>query len=150
LGRPFFAVLEGEGMSLILTVFYEDPFWVGLFTISEGATARYCRVVFGKEPSDREIYEFVQRNYRNLHFSESLPAAPAVPSIKNPKRRQREAGRNLQQRTGEKKSYQLIKETLKQGQKAVRKADRKQLQEEQEAHILQVKQTKRKEKRRGH
>jgi hypothetical protein len=137
-------------VSLILTVFFDDPFWVGLFTLSEGAQAQYCRVVFGGEPSDLEIYDFLQRNYHNLKFSKSLPAPPEEPAIKNPKRRQREVSKSLQQRAGEKKSYEIIKQSLQQTQKALKKAARKQREIEHQDLIYQIKQTKKKEKHRGH
>ena len=47
------------------TVFFEDPFWVGVYEREEpgGLTAR--RVVFGAEPKDGEIYECSVKPYRN-------------------------------------------------------------------------------------
>jgi len=137
-------------MSFCLTVFFEDPFWVGLLTISEGATAKYCRVVFGGEPSDIEIYNFFHRNYYNLKFSESLPAMQEKPPVKNPKRRQREVSKNLHQRSGEKKSYEVIKRSMQHSQKARQKTACKQREMEHQSYIMQVKKAKMKEKHRGH
>jgi hypothetical protein len=137
-------------MSLNLTVFFEDPFWVGLFSIVEGQLVRYCRVVFGGEPSDIEIYQYLHSNYRNLQFSEALQVYIEEPKIKNPKRRQREANRKLQQTPGEKKSYAVIKQTLQSQQKEIHQIVRKQNTLEHEEYVHKLKQIKRKEKHKGH
>lgn len=39
------------------TVFFEDPFWVGVYEREEPGGLTACRVVFGAEPKDGEIYE---------------------------------------------------------------------------------------------
>jgi hypothetical protein len=150
LGRPFFAVLQREGMSLNLRVFFEDPFWVGLFTISEGEKARYCRVVFGGEPSDTEIYDYLQRKYNDLKFSELLPAVQVEPTVKNPKRRQREAAKNLSMRASEKKSYEVIKQSMQLSQKALQKTACKEKELESKAYIARLKRVKKIEKHKGH
>jgi hypothetical protein len=137
-------------MSFSLEVFFEDPFWVGLFTLSEGSTAQYSRVVFGGEPSDNEIYHYFLRNFSALKFSELLPVIEAKPLIKNPKRRQREVSKNLKQQTGEKKSYEVVKQQIQQTQKASRKTAQKQEKSQIEEYKTQLKQAKRKEKHRGH
>ena len=41
-----------------LTVFFEDPFWVGIFERVESGKLSVCRVVFGSEPKDYEVWEF--------------------------------------------------------------------------------------------
>ena len=35
-----------------LTVFFEAPFWVGVFERFEGGTLSVCKVTFGAEPKD--------------------------------------------------------------------------------------------------
>lgn len=55
-----------------LTVFFEEPFWIGVFErISEGRLSVY-KVTFGVEPKDYEIYDFVLRNYYQLRFSPAM------------------------------------------------------------------------------
>ena len=55
-----------------LTVFFEKPFWVGFFErISEGKLS-VCRVTFGAESKDYEIYHFVLKNYYWLRFSPAV------------------------------------------------------------------------------
>ena len=52
-----------------LTVFFEEPFGIGVFErISEGKLS-VCKITFGAEPKDYEIYDFVLKNYYRLKFS---------------------------------------------------------------------------------
>ena len=42
-----------------LTVFFEEPFWVGVFErISDGKLS-VCKVTFGAEPKDYELDDFI-------------------------------------------------------------------------------------------
>ena len=50
------------------TVFFEDPFWVGVYEREEPGGLTACRVVFGAEPKDGEIYEWMLQNWAQLHF----------------------------------------------------------------------------------
>ena len=63
-----------EEQSGKLTVFFEDPFWVGVFErISDGKLS-VCKVTFGAEPKDYEIYAFVLQNHGRLKFSPAVEA----------------------------------------------------------------------------
>ena len=42
-----------------LTVFFEAPFWVGVFERFEGGTLSVCRITFGAEPKDHEVLSYV-------------------------------------------------------------------------------------------
>ncbi len=78
-----------------LTVFFEEPFWIGVFErISEGRLS-VCKVTFGAEPKDYEIYDFVLKNYYRLRFSPAVAAA-VKEAGRNPKRVQREAEKEWQ------------------------------------------------------
>lgn len=46
-----------EGNSGSLTVYYEGPFWVGVFERTEDGKLYIAKVVFGSEPSDKEILD---------------------------------------------------------------------------------------------
>ena len=50
-----------ESLSAKLTVFFEDPFWIGVFERIEGDKLSACRVTFGAEPRDYEVFGFVLR-----------------------------------------------------------------------------------------
>ena len=45
----------------ILTVFFEESFWVGVFERMEKGKLSVCKVTFGAEPKDYEVWEFVLR-----------------------------------------------------------------------------------------
>ena len=72
----------------ILTVFFEEPFWVGVFERMEKGKLSVCKVTFGAEPKDYEVWEFVLRHYQDLKFSPVIKAE-LKQSADNPKRRQR-------------------------------------------------------------
>ena len=51
-----------------LTVFFEEPFWVGIFERVENGKLSVSKVTFGTEPKDYEIWEFVLKEYDRLQF----------------------------------------------------------------------------------
>ena len=73
-----------------LTVFFEEPFWVGVFERTENGKLSVCKVTFGAEPKDYDVMDFVQKNYFSLQFSSAVKA-DARKEHTNPKRAQREA-----------------------------------------------------------
>ena len=72
-----------------LTVFFEDPFWVGVFERIESGRLSVCKVTFGAEPRDCEVWAFVLKNYSRLKFSPSVDVTFKT-EVTNPKRIQRE------------------------------------------------------------
>ena len=42
-----------------LTVFFEEPFWVGIFERIEDGKLSVAKVTFGAEPKDYDIQEFL-------------------------------------------------------------------------------------------
>lgn len=58
-----------EDASLTLTLFHDGQFYVGIFERREGLQLSVCRVVFGAEPKDGEIMDFLNRDFRRLSFS---------------------------------------------------------------------------------
>ena len=130
-----------------LTVFFEGPFWVGVFERVEDGKLSVCRVVFGSEPRDYEVWEFILKNYYSLKFSPAAPVAVRDGKV-NPKRRQREAGKQTMQAGIGTKSQQAL-----QLQREERKTERRQVGREQKEaekqRMFELKQQKRKEKHRG-
>ena len=76
--------------TLTLTVYFEDPFWVGVFERVEDDQLSVCRHVFGAEPTNAEVLAFVQQRFRKLAFSPAVDANRQM-HHSNPKRRQRAA-----------------------------------------------------------
>ena len=84
-----------------LTVFFEEPFWVGVFERQTAGKLTACKVTFGASPSDGEVYAYFLRNWRTLRFSPPIEGQ-AVRYVRNPKRMQRLAGREVAQGIGTK------------------------------------------------
>ena len=59
---------------LNLTVYFDEPFWVGVFERLDGDTLSVCKVTFGAEPKDYEVWEFVLKHFSKLHFSPAIEA----------------------------------------------------------------------------
>ena len=124
-----------------LTVFFEEPFWIGVFErMSEGKLS-VCKVTFGAEPKDYEVYDFVLKNYYQLRFSLAV-ATDVKESGRNPKRIKREVRKQIQNTGIGTKSQQ---EQLKTERKTVSREQR----EAQKQRQFELKQQKRKEKHRG-
>ena len=130
-----------------LTVFFEEPFWVGVFeSVSDGKLS-VCKVTFGVEPKDYEVYDFVLKNYYRLRFSPAV-ATDVKEAGRNPKRVQREARKQVQNTGIGTKSQQALK--LQQEQlKTERKTMSRERQEAEKQRQFELRQQKRKEKHRG-
>lgn len=130
-----------------LTVFFEEPFWKGVFErISEGKLS-VCKVTFGAEPKDYEIYEFLLKNYYQLRFSQAVEA-DVKETGGSPKRVRKEVRRQVQNSGISTKSQQALK--LQQEQfKTQRKAVGREQREAEKQRQFERKQQKRKEKHRG-
>ena len=130
-----------------LTVFFEEPFWVGVFErISEGKLS-VCKVTFGTEPKDYEVYDFILKNYYCLRFSPAV-ATDVKEAGRNPKRVQREVRKQMKNTGDGTKSQQALKlqqEQLKTERKIVNREQR----EAEKQRLFELKQKKRKEKHRG-
>ena len=86
---------------------------MGVFErVSEGKLS-VCKVTFGAEPKDYEIYDFVLKNYYRLRFSPAV-AADVKEAGCNPKRVQREARKQVQNTGIGTKSQQALKLQQKQ------------------------------------
>ena len=137
-----------ERVSSKLTVFFEDPFWVGVFErISDGKLSA-AKVTFGAEPKDYEVLEFINRNYYHLRYSPAV-ATVVKEAKKNPKRAQRDAKKQTLETGIGTKSQQALKlqqEKNKQEQKVISREQR----EAESQRLFELKQMKKREKNKGH
>lgn len=92
-----------------LTVYFENPFWVGVFERIEDEKLSVCKVTFGAEPKDYEVLEFVLKNYSQIKFSPSVDVEVRK-EAKNPKRIQREARKQATQSGIGTKSQQALQQ----------------------------------------
>ena len=75
-----------------LTISFEAPFWVGLYEREEEGLYQVCKIPFGAEPKDYEVYAFLQRHWKDLTFSPPLPTGTVHQSPAGPAAAARPAG----------------------------------------------------------
>jgi len=136
-----------EAGSIWLTVYFEDPFWVGVFEQVENGRLAVAKVVFGGEPRDADVFALILERYNVLKFSPTVDAERKTIS-QNPKRRQREARRQLSRAGIGTKSQQAL-QYQREERKDQRKTARKQEKEAEKQRHFEEKQQKRKEKHKG-
>ena len=82
-------------MKASLTVFFEEPFWVGVFERIEDGKLSACKVTFGAEPKDYEVWDYILHHYYELVFSPAIEIQTRQ-AADNPKRRSRNARKHLE------------------------------------------------------
>ena len=131
-----------------LTVYFEEPFWVGVFERIEDGKLSVAKVTFGAEPKDYEVQEYIRKYYSSLKFSPAVDTV--VKDIKrNPKRMQREAKKQMQEAGIGTKSQQALKLQQEQN-KQERKVRSREKKEADELRMFELKQQKKREKHKGH
>ncbi|MBR6407218.1 MAG: YjdF family protein [Clostridia bacterium] len=131
----------------MLTVYFDEPFWVGVFEESDRGKLSACRVVFGAEPTDAQIYAFVLNNYNRLPFSPPVEAAEKQ-KADNPKRRRRNARRQLESAGIGTKSQQALQKQYENNKTERLQRSREQRDAEKQRQF-ELKRQKRREKHRG-
>ena len=115
-------------MSTSLTIFFENPFWVGVFERIESGKLSVCKVTFGAEPKDYEVWEYILQHYHELDFSSAVEVELRQ-AADNPKRRSWNARKQMENTGVGTKSQQAL-----QRQREELKAERSQIsREEREA-----------------
>ena len=135
-------------MGLTLTVYFDDPFWVGVFERMEDGRLSVCKVTFGAEPKDYEVWAFVLEHYHQLTFSPAVEADTRQ-AADNPKRRQRNAGKQMARTGVGTKSQQALQMQLEQNKQERRVKSREERLAEAERQF-ELKQQKKREKHKGH
>ncbi len=133
-----------------LTVLFEEPFWRGIYEWEEEGCYKVSKITFGSEPRINEVYAFVLGNWNRLNARE-VKGMEALESKKrmSPKRMQRAAKKQMQEKGIGTKAQQALKEQQEQG-KMERKVLSKAEKEAQKAMKFEQRQEKRKQKHRGH
>jgi hypothetical protein len=131
-----------------LTVYFDDPFWVGVFERDDETGFRVSRVVFGSEPTDAELYEYIQREYSHIDFGKPLKNQVKIVRKKNFKRMQREVRKEVYEEGIGTKAQQAMKLQTELNKKE-RQVTSRERREEEKAMKFKLKQEKKKEKHRG-
>lgn len=136
----------------MFTVYFDDPYWVGVLEEERDGYLFAARYIFGAEPSDQEIYDFVLHGYLALRnrMSTGVRIEAAISKrVLNPKRMQRKVRRAIQEEGVSSKAHEamrLQREVNKQERQQSAKADR----DAHKAYKWAVAQHKAKAKHRGH
>lgn len=131
-----------------LTVYFENPFWVGVFERIENGKLSVCKVTFGSEPNDYEVWEYVLKNYDQLKFSSAVDVVVKKEAT-NPKRVQREA-RKQAATTGIGTKSQQALQMQREENKLERKSVSREQREAEKQRQFELKQLQKREKHKGH
>jgi hypothetical protein len=133
-----------------LTVYFDPPFWVGVFEDVCNSNISTCKVIFGPEPKDYDVYEYILKHYNNLKFSRLVPVEGKSSQDKiNPKRLQRIIRKQMAEVGIGTKAQQTIKAEYE-ANKLIRKRVSRIEKEKMAKEKYQKKQDKKKRKKRGH
>ena len=137
-----------DQISCKLTVYFEDPFWVGVFEHVEKEKLSASKVTFGAEPKDYEVEEGILKRYEKLRFSPSIAEQEKKKAKVNPKRLQRNAKKETLSRGIGTKSMQALK-LLQEETKRTKEVYSKEQKEAFARRKFELKQAKKKEKHKG-
>ena len=100
---------------MFLTIYFDGQFWIGLIECVDesrlGAPRlRVARHVFGAEPSDMEVLEFVQHQLLEVaaRATVDVEVERKIKAIHNPKRAAREAAKIMRQPIVSTKAQQAL------------------------------------------
>ena len=140
---------------MFLTIYFDGQFWIGLIecvddTCPGAPRLRVAQHIFGSEPSDIEVLNFVQQQLLDVvpRATAAVEVERSVKTIHNPKRAAREAAKVMRQpivSTKAQQALQLQHEQNKQAHHARTKAER----EAEEDHRREIKREKAKQRHRG-
>ena len=124
-----------------LTVLFENPFWIGLYERMSGNRYEVCKITFGAEPKDYEVYDFFLKNWRKLKLSPPMKAEKLEERKINPKRMQREINSQLENKGISTKAQQALKLQQEQGkiERKIRSRAQKEAEKERQYAIRKEK-----------
>lgn len=137
-----------ETIESCFTILFDPPFWIGLYERTAGGHYQVCRIVFGAEPRDQEVYDFLISRWNKLCFTNALPAAERPSARRNPKRVQREIHRQVLDRGAGTKAQQALARQREQDKRERRAKIRDRRRQEADEKFA-LRQEKKKKKRRG-
>jgi len=132
-----------------ITVLFDEPFWIAIYERQLDNKYEACKITFGAEPKDYEVYDYLLKNYESLKFSPAIKTKVLADKNVNPKRMQRLVNKQLNSVGIGTKAQQALK-LMQEQSKQDRKVFSKQKREEEKERKFELKSAKRKEKHKGH
>ena len=130
------------------TVLFQPPFWVGIAERWDEEGYSAARVVFGPEPTDAQLYQWLEREWHRLNFSPAAEGERPAAERKNPKRTQREAQAAIRDRGVSTRAQEALSRQREQ-EGLARKREAKSRREHQRQEKYLLRQQKKREKKRG-
>ncbi len=130
------------------TFLFEDPFWIGLYERVGNGTYEVCKITFGAEPKDYEVYSFLLQNWNKLRFTLPIKTEKIEKRKINPKRLQRQISSQLEDRGMGTKAQQVLQLQRDQN-KAAKRIKTKEQKEIERRQQYALRQEKKKAKHKG-
>ncbi len=134
------------------TIFFEGKYWVGSFERTDKAGYAVARHIFGEEPTDPEVHEWVLNHYHELKFGELKEVKLEIKRM-NPKRLQREVRREMEKLKETMRPSTLAQDYMREETEKKKKEKKRVTSVEKEARKkgqFALKQKKKKDKYDGH
>ncbi|WP_339995522.1 YjdF family protein [Priestia aryabhattai] len=134
-----------------LTIYHDGQFWIGIIEVVEGGKLKAFRYVFGAEPKDTEILDFIHHKLLNLinqSIHSGLDAKIKSNKKVNPKRLQRQVAKEINKVGISTKAQEAMKQEYEEKKKS-RKKKSKQYREELKEQKYLMKKLKAKAKHKG-
>jgi len=134
------------------TIFFEKKFWVGTFERTDKEGYAVAKHIFGAEPTDPEVYEFVLNHYLELNFGKAKEFQLEIKRM-NPKRVQREIRRVMEKMKEIARPSTFAQEYMRQELEQKKLEKKRKTSAEKQARKdeqFSLKQQKKKAKHRGH
>ncbi|MBS0624784.1 MAG: YjdF family protein [Verrucomicrobia bacterium] len=134
------------------TIYFENKFWVGAFERTDKEGYAVARHIFGGEPSDPEIHEFVLSHFLDLRFGNPKEIQIEIKRM-NPKRVQREVRREMERIKESTRPSTLAQDVMREEMEKNKIERKRKTSAEKQARKdeqFSLKQQKRKQKHKGH
>lgn len=131
------------------TVLFENPFWIGIFESENGKKYEAARIVFGPEPTDVQLYQFIQENFFSITFGELTLEKPSKEKDISYKRMIKKIKKEQSNKTIGTKAQNAIK-LQHESNKVEKKIHSKEKKLQQDEKKFELRQQKKKEKHKGH
>jgi len=138
-----------ETVSSVVTVLFEDPFWILLYERSAGGRYEVSKITFGAEPKDYDVYDYLLKNWHALKFGSFTGKNARDMGRVNPKRMQREIAKQTADKGLGTKAQQALK-AMQEESKTARKVRSREEREAEKDRQFALRREKQKEKHRGH
>ncbi|MED3881941.1 YjdF family protein [Priestia megaterium] len=126
-----------------LTIYHDGQFWVGIIEVVEDGKLRAFRYVFGAEPKDTEILDFIYYKLLNI-INQSVHSGLDVKGKSNkkinPKRLQRQVAKEINKVGVSTKAQEAMKQEYEEKKKSKKKRAKQYREELKEQKYLMKKQ----------